>query len=455
MREFHLKLSLKQEEAFNILLDNETTELFYGGGAGGGKSYLGCAWLVFSCLKYPGSRWLMGRARLKTLKESTLLTLFHVLKQLDLKKDRDWRYNYIEGIIYFSNGSTIFLKDLFSYPADPEFDSLGSTEYTGVFVDEVSEIIEKAKNIAMSRIRYKLDEFGVIPKILMASNPSKNFAYREFWKPWKEGTLPKYRQFVPALVNDNPFISEHYQENLKKLDKNSRERLLFGNWNYDDDPSKLFEYDKINDMFTIGATGQGEQYISADIARFGSDKTIIVVWIGFDIIRIIIKEKLSTTQSAEVINKLANEFRVPRSNIVIDEDGVGGGVVDQLKGVKGFINNSKPIELRKEQNPTGFYTLPPKHNYANLKTQCYFKLSELISKGKITYNEDNIKVREMIVEDLEQIKVKDIDKDGKIAIIPKEDIIENLGHSPDVGDAIMMRMYFTLIVKYRPYLSTK
>jgi hypothetical protein len=454
MKEFLLQLSTKQKEAFKILRDDETTELFYGGGAGGGKSYLGCIWLIFNCIRFPGSRWLMGRARLKTLKESTLLTFFHALKSFGLKKDKDWKYNPIEGVIHFMNSSDIYLKDLFCYPADPEFDSLGSTEYTGAFIDEVSEITEKAKNIAMSRIRYKLDEFGVIPKLLMASNPSKNFAYREFWKPWQEGTLPKYRKFVPALVGDNPFMSSHYKENLLKLDKNSRERLLYGNWNYDDDPSKLFEYDKINDIFLIGSTGQGKRYISVDVARFGSDKTIIVLWTGYGIDQIYVREKLSTKQSAEFIDYIAQTNHVPRSNIIIDEDGVGGGVVDQLKNVKGFINNSSPIELKKEQSPTGFYTLPPKHNFANLKSQCYFKLADYVNEGKISYNTGTIKIKEMIVEDLEQIKVKDIDKDGKIRVIPKEDIIENLGRSPDVGDAIMMRMYFDLIVRTTPYMST-
>ena len=453
MREFLLKLSPKQEEAFNILLDNKTTELFYGGGAGGGKSYLGCCWLIFNCFRYPGSRWLMGRARLKTLKESTLLTLFHSLKLLNLKKDKDWRYNQIEGVIHFTNGSDIYLKDLFCYPADPEFDSLGSTEYTGVFIDEVSEITEKAKNIAMSRIRYKLDEFKTIPKLLMASNPSKNFAYREFWKPWKEGTMLPFRKFVPALVGDNPFMSGHYRENLLKLDKNSRERLLYGNWNYDDDPSRLFDYEKINDIFTIPPTGYGTKYISADIARFGSDKTVIIVWKGLAIEKIYIKERISTKDSAKIIERISAENRVPRSNIIIDEDGIGGGVIDQLKGVHGFINGSRPIEIKREQNPTGFYTLPPKHYFANLKTQCYFKLADHINKGNISCIMDNIKTKEMIMEDLEQIKVKDIDKENKISITPKDEIIENLGRSPDVGDAIMMRMYFELTRKYKPYIA--
>lgn len=347
----------------------------------------------------------------------------------------------MEGHITFSNESTVYLKDLYLYPTDPEFDSLGSTEYTGAFIDEISEITEKAKNIVMSRIRFKLEEFGLVPKLLMASNPAKNFAYREYWKPWAEGTLPLFRQFIPALVGDNPFMSPHYAENLKKLDKNSKERLLYGNWHYDDDPSRLFEYDKLNDIFT-NARQEGQMYISCDIARFGSDKSVFVIWKGFNIEQIKFTEKKSTKENAKIINSLAQLHHIPRSKIIIDEDGVGGGVVDQLEGVKGFINNSRAIERKKDQSPGGAYSLPPRHNFGNLKTQCFFKLADLINEGQIACQLDDIEIKEMLIEDLEHIKVKDIDKDGKILIIPKEEIKENLGRSPDLGDALMMRMFF-------------
>ena len=40
MRTIKWKPSVKQKVAFDILLDKETTEVLYGGGAGGGKSYL-------------------------------------------------------------------------------------------------------------------------------------------------------------------------------------------------------------------------------------------------------------------------------------------------------------------------------------------------------------------------------------------------------------------------------
>ncbi len=435
------KPSKRQREAFDILEDKQTTELFYGGGAGGGKSYLGCAWLIICCLRYPGTRYLMGRAKLKSLKESTFLTFLGILRDWGLKRDIDWKYNAIDGVVTFiKTDSQIYLKDLFPYPSDPEFDSLGSTEYTASFIDEVSEITWKAKNIVMSRIRYKLDEYGLIPKLLMASNPAKNFAYDDYWRPWKDGKLEKYRRFVPALVGDNPFMSKHYEENLLKLDKNSKERLLYGNWDYDDDPSRLFEYDEILNIFTCDewfpGTRDNQTYISADIARFGSDKSVVIVWKGLRILKIYDAEKQDTKKTRDAILAIAKIFQVPPRNIVVDDDGVGGGVVDQIKGCRGFVNNSRAFEVM-----TLTKTSLIKHNFANLKTQCWFKLSEYVHDGRISSEPLSQEVKTLIIQDLEQQKVKDVDMDNKLIMLPKEEIKEKLkGRSTDYGDALMMRM---------------
>jgi hypothetical protein len=40
--------------------------------------------------------------------------------------------------------------------------------------------------------------------------------------------------------------------------------------------------------------------------------------------------------------------------------------------------------------------------------------------------------------------MKDIDKDGRLAIIPKDKIKEMIGRSPDDWDSIMMRYWFEI-----------
>ena len=167
MEEREIILSPKQREILKVLDDKDHTEIFMGGAAGGSKSFTGSYWQIKRRLKYPASRGFIARAQLKSLKQSTLLTFFEVCRIMKLKMGVDFKYNAMAGVITFSNGSEEYLKDLFFYPSDPDFVSLGSTEFTDGFIDEMAEITEQAYQIIRSRIRFKLDEFGLIPKIGM------------------------------------------------------------------------------------------------------------------------------------------------------------------------------------------------------------------------------------------------------------------------------------------------
>ena len=88
-----MELSKKQTEAIDILEDKTTNVLLYGGGAGGGKSMLGVYWILKSALKYHNTRWVIGRSRLKTLKETTLQSFFEVCNIQGLQANIDYNYN--------------------------------------------------------------------------------------------------------------------------------------------------------------------------------------------------------------------------------------------------------------------------------------------------------------------------------------------------------------------------
>lgn len=424
-----MKLTIKQTLALDALESPHINEVIFGGGAGGAKSVLGCYWLGKNCLKYPGTRWVMGRAILKTLRETTLNSFFWVMGQQGMRAGEHFKYNAQSNIISFPNGSEILLKDLFSYPSDPNFDELGSLEITGAFIDECNQVAEKAWNILKSRIRYRLDEYGLTPKMLGTCNPAKNWVYSNFYRPSKDGSIAPNKTFIQALLSDNPFISKHYRENLLTLDTNSKQRLLFGNWEYDDDPAALMSIDKINNLFTNTFAESGEKYITADIARFGKDTTTIFVWDGLRVIKIIQLRKKKTTDASQMINHLRKMYHVPMSNVVIDDDGVGGGVTDQLDGCYGFVNNSRALN---------------DENFVNLKSQCYFKLAELVNENKILIQSDDPEIKAQLTEELEQVKQKDMDKDAKRAVIGKDKVKELIGRSPDLSDSLMMRMVFEI-----------
>jgi predicted phage terminase large subunit-like protein len=263
-----MKLTKKQTLALDILEDNETKELAFGGGAGGGKSALGCYWITKYCLKYPGTRWLIGRAVLKTLKQTTLLTLFEIFKIQNIHSSK-YSYKQQANEIHFYNGSTIILKDLFYYPSDPELDELGSLEITGAFIDEAIQVEKKVRNIVKSRIRYKLDENNLIPKILYTSNPGDGWLYDEFYEPSIKGELTPDKKFIQSLVTDNPHITKHYIEQLQTLDIDSKERLLKGNWDYES-TGKVFPVSKLKRFDSIDLTNL-TKLAWCDVADQGTD----------------------------------------------------------------------------------------------------------------------------------------------------------------------------------------
>ena len=440
-----MKLTIKQTQAIDILEDNETTELLFGGGAGGGKSAFGCYWQIKRRLKYPGTRGLIGRAKLKVLKDTTLKSFIEIATLQGLQQGTHYKITSSHdrenpNCIVFYNGSLIYLRDLFLYPSDPDFDDLGSLEITDAFIDECNQIVEKGKGIVKSRIRFKLDENNLIPKILLTCNPAKNWTYRQFYKPSTTGTLPKYRKFIQALLGDNKNVSKHYKENLLTLSKNSMERLLYGNWAYDDDPATLIDSDAITDYFSPNHIKKGDdRYMTIDVARKGKDKTVFRIWEGW---LCTYRYEIATGPLTDVVRK-AKEYQqkhnVSNSQTIADEDGVGGGVVDFLN-CKGFINNSSPL---KEQ--IGNKVVTP--NYTNLKSQCSIRMANKIQNRETGEINNNQTVIDLVSEEMEQIKQKDIDKDGKIAIIPKDLIKEKIGRSPDDWDSIMMRYYFALSIE--------
>ncbi len=254
--------------------------------------------------------------------------------------------------------------------------------------------------------------------------------------PYREKTLAPEYAFIQALYNDNPYSQSEYQENLESIaDISNKKRLMLGDWEYDDDPAILMKYDAIVDLFTNGAEPSVNKYITADIARYGQDKTVIILWEGLWAKRIKVEEHRGMDEIAREIKTLAGEESVPYSRIIVDEDGVGAGVVDIMRGIKGFQGGSRALD-----NPKTF----KKEEFKNLRSQCYFRLADLVNDRKIRITCDDIKVKQYIIQELEQVKAKDLDADMKKHIIPKDEIKELLGRSPDFADALMMRVWFEL-----------
>ena len=420
----------KQEEALSLLTDDEHVEVLYGGAAGGAKSWTGAAWLLFMCLCYPGTKWFIGRAELKRITQSTYITFKKVCSQYGVPEEI-WNYNGQLNYIEFYNGSRIDFLDLKYIPSDPLYERYGSIEFTGGWIEEGGEVNFGAYDTLKTRVGRCLNaEYGLRRKLFITCNPKKNWMYDIFYKPWKANNLSDYMAYLACLVQENPFIDPDYIEGLKTTkDKVKRERLLKGNWEYDDNPNALCSHDAISAIFgNILGKKTGINYLTADIARFGSDHARIAVWDGWVIIDYKCFAISKTTDIQQYITRCQKKYRIPRYRCLADEDGVGGGVVDNCD-IEGFVNNSSPLDGE---------------NYQNLQAQCGYKLAEHINASDVGVEDGlmSYEEQEEITNELEQLQTWKSDSDGRLMLKPKAEIKLDIGRSPDWRDVFLMRAWF-------------
>jgi hypothetical protein len=389
---------------------------------------------MVNCVAYPNSRWFLARNELTRLMASTYITFTKVTRH---HKVKGWKLNGQYHYIEFDNGSRIDLLDVKKNPSDPFYERFGSTEYTGGVLEEAGEIDFLAFDVLKSRVgRHLNKEYDIKPKILITCNPKKNWLYQYVYKPSVDGKLGSEYAFIQSLYNENPYTAETYAEQLSSIkDKTMKERLMFGNWEYENNPLALMNYDSILDLFSNTIEANDTKFMTVDVARYGNDRSVITLWRGFECFDIRTYEKTGLDYLAEQIKLLARDNQIPFSKIIIDEDGVGGGVVDILRGVRGFMANRTPFPNRFTGKPD---------NFRDLKTQCTYFLADMVNSRKLAIRTGDEELRQALVEELEQIRSKEGVYDTKLQLESKEVIKELIGRSPDLSDAIMMRMYFEL-----------
>ena len=84
--------------------------------------------------------------------------------------------------------------------------------------------------------------------------------------------------FIPALATDNEYIAKSYIAQLEKSDEVTKQRLLYGNFDYDATPGRLFSFDSLQNLFSNIPEQSEDTYISIDVARQGKDQTVIIIW---------------------------------------------------------------------------------------------------------------------------------------------------------------------------------
>jgi len=241
----HNELSLELHAKQSIAFDSAATEILYGGAAGGGKSHLMRVAAITWCAAVSGLQvYLFRRIRDDLIKNH-------------MEGPKGFRailagwvmcgfVKIVDDEIRFWNGSRIYLchckdeKDIYKYQG---------AEIHVLLVDELTHFTESMYRFLRNRVRMvgltvPANYAGRFPRILAGANPGNighlwvkatfvdRGSYEVYQAAPEEGGM--MRQFIPALLEDNPSMSVDdpgYEMRLQGLGSATLvQAMRYGNW---------------------------------------------------------------------------------------------------------------------------------------------------------------------------------------------------------------------------------
>jgi len=466
-----------------------------GGGAGGGKTFA----LLMECTRHQFNSNFQAVVFRRTYPQimnagglwDASKKLFPLIGATPREAQVDWK---------FRSGATVAFRHL---QFDKTVSDWQGTEIPLIIFDELTHFSEYQFFYMLSRNR---STSGVKPYVRASCNPDPDSWVAEFISWWInpetgfpikeragvvryftrdgevtiwgdtpadviaqaphlfEGDLasvqPKSATFIPGTVFENRKlldIDPSYLGNLMALGPEEKAQLLEGNWKIKVDGLGLFETNRLSDLFSnqLAQPPRPPRYITCDAAGFGKDFTVIMVWEGWKVVQIVVERKTDSLAIYNAIETQRRAWQVAESDVLVDQDGVGGKVFIYGKGYRGFAGGASPME----DPDTGEV-----ERYYNLKTQCYYRMADRTNLASVAVqvNDDTVTVDgirgvklmlgkkvttvlELLKADLKAIKRGPTDPDKRKTINSKEaQKVILQGRSPDFGDTFMMREFFEL-----------
>jgi hypothetical protein len=165
--------------------------------------------------------------------------------------------------------------------------------------------------------------------------------------------------------------------------------------------------------------------LACDVARFGSDDTAVAVRRG-NVLRVVASwNGRDTMQTTGEIVRLARELHRQherRPLIVVDDAGVGGGVVDRLRELGEF----RVVPF------LGAGAARDRREYPNARSQSWFDLAEALPQIDLDPDPE-------LAADLLAPRYT-LDSQGRRVVEPKSETKRRLRRSPDRADAVAMAL---------------
>lgn len=248
-----------------------------------------------------------------------------------------------------------------------------------------------------------------------------------------ETVTPESRTFVPAKVTDNAYLrGTSYVTKLQSLPEPLRSQLLYGDFTAgtQDDPQQV-----IPTAWVEAAMKRWEPLsvkppmtvLGVDVARGGRDQTVLAARHGwwYDTLRV---EPGRDTPDGETVAAMAIAKARDRAPIAIDVVGVGASPYDVLRGIGVQVVGVNGASTPTKRDKSGLLS------FANMRSQLLWTMREMLdpesNRGVALPNDPQL------LEELCAPKWRLANK--CIVVQTREEVMENLGRSPDRMAAVLL-----------------
>jgi len=428
-------LSQKQQTFVKAAISRKYRFLLYGGGVAGGKTIVTLGFVDEMAQQYPGTRYVVVRKSLTTLRRNTLPSYRKILamngnpSRAILHKG-EWTY-------FYKNGSEVLFMEA-DISNDPELNKLRGLEITIAVMEEANECARKAFDILITRTgRWMNKEYNIPPLILLSCNPDNNWVKDVFYDPWSRNALKAPFYFLQALPHDNPHNTKEYLQSLEYLPKAEYERYVKGNWDYAGDPNQLIPYlwykpcvvTEFDDYTKVPL------YIGIDVAREGDDSSTFTFWDEKSLLFIRSYKYDKCNPLRDRLLEAMEEFKIPEYSVMVDGIGLGASLIDLCAEKNVYIEVFKSSFTGKnDYNDVGLSLF----TFRNKRAEAHWLYRVCIERGEIDLIDDYELQRQSMA-------LKYIEDARCITIEDKKMIKKRLGYSPDTAEAAIIGNYLRVL----------
>lgn len=430
-------LTERQTAAFNLLNDDQTRYILYGGSKGGGKSYLLCLWVYSYCLS------LCTKLSLKPSGNPLPLGF------IGRKRSNDFRKTTLETWRRFMPGGTYEIKSqageiwLFNGACKVFFGGLDNTDTINKFnsaelcffaIDQSEETTRE--DVSVLRGSLRLTHNGITPtyKELYTANPSDCWLKEDF----VDRKMPGYA-YIPALPSDNPYLPSNYIQTLEEAFKYSQPLLRAyrdGDWSAVKSSNMLISTSDLEKLKGIGLLPIKEKRVVVCDPATSHDECVIYYMRNYRIEdELILVGEIDEMKIAGHIVTMARKHNV--KEVGGDSIGLGAGIFSRVAEMGDFsvtrINSAESS------------TSPQFHNK---RAEIFWTLMKAIVDLRIYWMEDEELRRQLV-----NISYEITNSAGEIKITEKDKLKKVLGRSPDRADCFAYGVW--LSDRVEPYTVKK